>query len=116
RPCSAPPATRTTASSTAASSAPGGGRPVGSRERGGRDGPSRTSGHFAATTRGGCRYDSERRGLPIARSGCLISRFGSFLLRRLGLEIGRRGGAGAPLLLTFARSVHDPEIMLGMLV
>jgi hypothetical protein len=32
------------------------------------------------------------------------------------LEIGRRGGARGAVLLTFVSSVHNPKIMLGMLI
>ena len=41
---------------------------------------------------------------------------GSFLLRHLCLEIGRRGGARDTVLMTLVSSVHNPKIMLGMLV
>jgi len=54
--------------------------------------------------------------LPIARGPRGTSHFGSFLLRHLCLEIGRRGGARGTVLMTFVSSVHDPKIMLGMLV
>ena len=41
---------------------------------------------------------------------------GFFLLRHLCLGIGRRGGARGTVMLTFVSSVHNPKIMLGMLV
>ena len=46
----------------------------------------------------------------------MTSHIGSFLLRNLCLEIGRRGGARDTVLMTFVSSVHNPKIMLGMLV
>jgi hypothetical protein len=46
----------------------------------------------------------------------VTSHMGSFLLRHLCLEIGRRGGARDTVLMTFVSSVHNPKIMLGMLV
>jgi len=55
--------------------------------------------------------------LPIARRPRgKTSHFGSFLLRHPCLEIGRRSGARGTVLMTFVSSVHDPKIMLGMLV
>ena len=41
---------------------------------------------------------------------------GSFLLRHLCLGIGRSGGARDTVLMTFVNSVHNPKIMLSMLV
>jgi len=46
----------------------------------------------------------------------VTSHIGSFLLRHLCLEIGRRGGARDTVLMTLVSSVHNPKIMLGMLV
>ena len=55
--------------------------------------------------------------LPIARrGGSRTNRIGSVLRRHLCLEIGRRGGARGAVLLTFVGSIHNPKIMLGMLV
>ena len=54
--------------------------------------------------------------LPIARGPRVTSNIGSFLLRHLCLEIGRRGGARDTVLMTLVSSVHNPKIMLGMLV
>ena len=54
--------------------------------------------------------------LPIARGPRGTSHFVSVLLRHPCLEIGRRGGARGTVLMTFVSSVHDPKIMLGMLV
>jgi hypothetical protein len=39
-----------------------------------------------------------------------------FLPRHLCLEISRRGGAPGTVLMTFVSSIHNPKIMLGMLV
>ena len=44
------------------------------------------------------------------------SHLGPALLRHLRFEIGRRGWAGGTMLMTLVSSVHDPKIMLGMLV
>ena len=41
---------------------------------------------------------------------------GFFLFRHLWLEIGRRAGARGTVLTTFVSGVHNPKIMLGMLV
>jgi len=55
--------------------------------------------------------------LPIAWRGARrTSHLGTFLLRHLCFEIGRRGGARSTVLMTFVSSVHSPKIMLGMLV
>ena len=55
--------------------------------------------------------------LPIAWCGALrTNRVGSLILRHLRLEIGRCGGAHGRVLMSFFSSVHNPEIMLGMLV
>ena len=48
--------------------------------------------------------------------GRRTNRLGSVVLRHLCLEIGRRGGARGAVLLTFVGSVHNPKIMLGMLI
>ena len=42
--------------------------------------------------------------------------FGSFLLRHLCLEIGRRAGTRGTLLMTFVGSLHHSKIMLRVLV
>ena len=42
--------------------------------------------------------------------------FGSFLLRHLCLEIGRRAGTRGTLLMTFVGSFHHSKIMLRVLV
>lgn len=55
--------------------------------------------------------------LPIA--GCSARRtnpLGSVLRRYFCLKIGRRGGAHDTLLLSIVSSVHNPKVMLGMLV
>jgi len=44
------------------------------------------------------------------------SHLGPVPLRQLRFEIGRRGWAGGVVLVTFDSSVHNPKIMLGMLV
>ena len=44
------------------------------------------------------------------------SHLGPVPLRQLRFEIGRRGWAGGVVLVTFDGSVHNPKIMLGMLV
>jgi len=54
--------------------------------------------------------------LPIARGPRVTSHIGSFVLRHLCLEIGRSGGARDTVLMTLVSSVHNPKIMLGMLV
>ena len=55
--------------------------------------------------------------LPIAwGSTRRTDHLGSFLPRRLCLEIGRRGGARGTVMLTFVSSVHNSKIMLGMLI
>jgi len=55
--------------------------------------------------------------LPIAGwGGRRTNRLGSVLRRHLCLEISRRGRAHRAVLLTFVSSVHNPKIMLGMLV
>jgi hypothetical protein len=60
---------------------------------------------------------SERVGLLIARFGARGTRhLGPIALRHLRFEIGRRGWAGGVVLVTFRSSVHNPKIMLGMLV
>src|SRR5229473_1296653 len=60
---------------------------------------------------------SERIRLPIAGWGARrTSHFGPVLLRHLHFEIGRRGWARGTVLMTFVNSVHNPKIMLGMLV
>jgi hypothetical protein len=61
---------------------------------------------------------SERIKLPISRWGaCRISHLGPVLLRHLRFEIDRRGWArGTVLMTTFVSGVHNPKIMLGMLV
>jgi len=45
-----------------------------------------------------------------------ISHLGPVLLRHLRIEIGRRGWARGTVLKTFVSGVHNPKIMLGMLV
>ncbi len=60
---------------------------------------------------------SERIRLLIAWWGARrTSHFGPVLLRHLRFEIGRRGWARGTVLLTFVSGVHNPKIMLGMLV
>jgi hypothetical protein len=60
---------------------------------------------------------SERIRLPIAGWGARrTSHLGPVLLRHLRFEIGRRGWARGTVLLTFVSGVHNPKIMLGMLV
>src|SRR5713101_1725150 len=60
---------------------------------------------------------SERIRLPIAGWGARwTSHFGPVLLRHLRFEIGRRGWARGTVLMTFVSGVHNPKIMLGMLV
>ena len=55
--------------------------------------------------------------LPVAwGSTRRTDHLGSFLLRRLCLEIGRRGGARGTVMLTSVSSVHNSKIMLGMLI
>ena len=44
------------------------------------------------------------------------SHLGPALLRHLRFEIGRRGWAGGTMLMTLVSGVHDPKIMVGMLV
>ena len=44
------------------------------------------------------------------------SRLGPALLRHLRFEIGRRGWGGGTMLMTLVSGVHDPKIMVGMLV
>ena len=44
------------------------------------------------------------------------SHLGPVLLRHLRFEIGRRGWARGTVLMTFVSGVHDPKIMVGMLV
>jgi len=44
------------------------------------------------------------------------SHLGPVLLRHLRFEIGRRGWARGTVLMTFVSGVHNPKIMLGMLV
>jgi hypothetical protein len=58
-------------------------------------------------TEQGCRSLDARVGLAIS---------GSFLARHLCLEIGRCAGARGMLLMTFVSGIHNPKIMLGMLV
>src|SRR5437667_7577992 len=63
------------------------------------------------------RHKSERIWLLIAWWGARrTSHLGPVLLRHLRFEIGRRGGARGTVLMTFVRAVHNPKIMLGMLV
>ena len=72
----------------------------------------RSSGKYSAP-----RDKSAGIGLPIARrDGRRTDRLGSVLRRHLCLEIRRRGGARCAVLLTFVSSVHNPKIMLGMLI
>jgi len=60
---------------------------------------------------------SERIRLLIAWWGARrTSHLGPVLLRHLRFEIGRRGWARGPALKTFVSGVHDPKIMVGMLV
>ena len=60
---------------------------------------------------------SERIRLLIAWWGARrTSHLGPALLRHLRFEIGRRGWARGTVLLTFVSGVHNPKIMLGMLV
>src|SRR5713101_697285 len=60
---------------------------------------------------------SERIRLPIAGWGARrTTHLGPVLLRHLRFEIGRRGWARGTVLLTFVGGVHNPKIMLGMLV
>ena len=60
---------------------------------------------------------SERIRLLIAWWGARrTSHLGPVLLRHLRFEIGRRGRARGTVLMTFVRAVHNPKIMLGMLV
>ena len=55
--------------------------------------------------------------LPIAGGSTRrTDHLGSFLLRHLCLEIGRRGGARGTVMLTFVSRVHNSKIMLGMLI
>jgi hypothetical protein len=81
----------------------------------------------ASLTRGANIRSSERESppkhksdgirLPIAWWGARrTSHFESFLLRHLCLEIGRRGWGRGTVLMTFVSGVHNPKIMLGMLV
>ena len=44
------------------------------------------------------------------------SHLGPVLLRHFRFEIGRRGWAGGTALMTLVSGVHDPKIMVGMLV
>jgi len=44
------------------------------------------------------------------------SHLGTFLLRHFCFDIGGRVGARDPVLMTFVSSVHNPKIMLGMLI
>src|SRR6266478_4794922 len=44
------------------------------------------------------------------------SHLGPVLLRHLRFEIGRRGWAGGTVLMTLVSGVHNPKIMVGMLV
>ena len=44
------------------------------------------------------------------------SHLGPVLLRHLRFEIGRRGWAGGTVLITLVSGVHNPKIMVGMLV
>jgi hypothetical protein len=46
----------------------------------------------------------------------LTGHIGFFVFRHLWLEIGRRAGARGTVLTTFVSDVHNPKIMLGMLV
>ena len=55
---------------------------------------------------------SERIRLPIFWTNHLRP----VLLRHLRFEIGRRGWARGTVLMTFVSGVHNPKIMLGMLV
>ena len=72
----------------------------------------RSSGTYLAP-----RAKSAGIGLPVPRwGGRRTNRLGSVLRRHLCLEIGRRGGARGAVLLTFVSSVHNPKIMLGMLI
>src|SRR5260370_16275021 len=60
---------------------------------------------------------SERIRLLIAWWGARrTSHLGPVLLRHLRFKIGRRGWARGTVLLTFVSGVHNPKIMLGMLV
>ena len=60
---------------------------------------------------------SGRIRLPIFWWGARrTSHLGPVLLRHLRFEIGRRGWARGPVLMTLVSSVHNPKIMLGMLV
>jgi hypothetical protein len=60
---------------------------------------------------------SERIRLPIFWWGARrTSHLGPVLLRHLRFEIGRRGWARGPVLKTLVSGVHDPKIMVGMLV
>ena len=60
---------------------------------------------------------SESIKLPVAwGSTRRTDHLGSFLPRRLCLEIGRRGGACGTVMLTSVSSVHNSKIMLGMLI
>jgi hypothetical protein len=55
--------------------------------------------------------------LPIVWRGARRSNhLGSFRLRHVCLEIGRRGRAHGRGLMSFVSSFHNPKIMLGMLV
>ena len=44
------------------------------------------------------------------------SHLGPVLLRHLRFEIGRRGWARGTVLMTLVSGVHDPKIMVGVLV
>ena len=63
------------------------------------------------------RDKSERIRLPILWWGARrTSHLGPVLLRHLRFEIRRRGWAGGTMLMTLVSGVHDPKIMVGMLV
>ena len=55
-------------------------------------------------------------GITMSTKTTRTSHLGPFPLRHLRFEIGRRAWAGGILLVTFGSSVHNPKIMLGMLV
>jgi len=55
--------------------------------------------------------------LPIAWRGAhRTSHLGTFLLRHFCFDIGGRVGARGTMLMTFVGSVHNPKIMLCMLI
>src|SRR5208282_6809423 len=80
----------------------------------------------ASLTSGANGRSSERESAPKDKSERIrliawwgarrTSHLGHVLLSHLHFEIGRRGWAGGTVLMTLVSGVHDPKIMVGMLV